>query len=94
MGIYEDDDGTKIYTLKTRNSEKRKVIPYTDNNSCNNDYISVFVLYHDKNQNLVKNMQERLEDKKIVLVKGLAETDIAYDEKIDVLNNFDYMDLL
>lgn len=91
MGVNNENDGTKPYMIKRRNGYNGNVIPYIDNLSGYSEDISVFVLYHEKNKRYVENMQRSLENKKVTLIKGLADTEIAYEDKIDIVNNFNYM---
>lgn len=89
-----NNDDTKTYVMQRDCNQNRKVIAYPVDDSGVNAYISVFVLYHDKNRKYVDSMQEHLSKKKIRLVKGFAETNIGYEERVDIVNNFDYLAIL
>lgn len=76
MKINEGNDGTKIYTPKK----------FSQNNS-----LEIFVLFHDVNKDYVKRMEKKLYNKKIDFYNGLKDTNIAFHDKVDIVNYYDYL---
>lgn len=75
----------------TYKKQSEKIVPYSFKENGSDCDINVFVLFSDSNQRCVDNMKERLKNKKIIITKGLAETEKSYDEKVDVINYYDYV---
>lgn len=76
MRINEKNDGTKIYT-------PRKFAQDTN--------LDIFVLYHDIDKDYVKRMEKKLYNKKIDFYNGLEDTNIAFNDKVDIVNYYDYL---
>lgn len=76
MRINEKNDGTKIYT-------PRKFAQDTN--------LGIFVLYLDVNKDYVKRMEKKLCNKKIDFYNGLKDTNIAFNDKVDIINYYDYL---
>lgn len=76
MGINEGNDGTKIYTPKRFAQDIE---------------LNIFVLYHEANKAYVKAIERKLQRKKINIANGLADTNIAFNDTVDIISHFDYM---
>ena len=76
MRINEKNDGTKIYTPRKFAQD-----------AC----LDIFVLYHDINKDYVKRMEKKLCNKKIDFYNGLKDTNIAFNDKVDIVNYYDYL---
>lgn len=76
MGINEGNDGTKIYTPRRFAQDVE---------------FNIFMLYHEANKAYVKGIERKLQNKKINFANGLADTNIAFDDNVDIINNFEYL---
>lgn len=83
--------GKSTYKKQNDQRQDEKIVSYSFNGNDSDCDINVFTLFSDKNQRCVDNMKERLKNKKIVITKGLAETEKSYDEEIDVISYYDYV---
>lgn len=87
MNIENDD--TKPYKIKRgvkhNYSNEGNIVSYADNKE-----IRVFVLYHESDRKQVMCMEKELGNKKISFTNGVEETELAFEEKVDIINNFDY----
>lgn len=76
MGVSEGNDGTKIYTPKRFAQDIE---------------LNIFVLYHEANKAYVRGIERKLQRKKIKIANGLADTNIAFNDTVDIINHFNYM---
>ena len=93
------DDGKKKYIMQREQKSKKqaqnlKILSYPEDGVCDDQEINVFVLFNDKDQRHVNNMQAKLANKKILFTMGLAETPKAYGKKGDIIKCFDYVTVI
>lgn len=90
-----ESDGTRRYEIKRRKSKNsindNNIIPYIDNSESDTSDIRIFVLYHEKDKVWVENMEKSLEHKRIRFVNGIEESDMDFNDRINVVEHFDYL---
>ncbi|MCM1221063.1 MAG: hypothetical protein NC548_41930 [Lachnospiraceae bacterium] len=89
MEVYAD--GTKKYVMQREQKQDKKVVLYQTGRDDGHDEIRVFLLFSDKDRRYVNKMQRELANKKIDLIKGLAEAEMLYGENKDIINTYDYV---
>lgn len=77
-----------------KQAQNIKIFSSPADETCDNQDISVFVLYNDKDKRHVNNMQAKLANKKIFFTKGLADTPKSYGKKGDIIKCFDYVTVI